>query len=139
MHYNEDRQFEPDADLMKAVGRLTEGWSGVDLYAAMNLIGGRLADAEHPQFEPCEEELTDERHVGTTGIAHRLTCPHCGDMIDEVEEVDWSVGVNRAYIDPLDGEAVVNTGWGDRETLGFRCPTCKGFADLPTSTEIRWN
>lgn len=138
MHYNEDREFEPDADRMQAVRDLTEGWNGVDLYGAMELIGGRLALTEHPPFEPCEEELTDERSVGATGIAHRLTCPHCGDMLSEVEEVDWSVDVNRADIDPLDGEITVNTKWSDRETLGFRCPTCKGFAELPLDTEVTW-
>lgn len=139
MHYTYDKKFEADREKMEALGHLTEGWSGVDLYAAMNLIGATLVLTEHPPFEPCEEELTDERHVGTTGIAHRLTCPHCGDMVDEVEEVDWDQSVNRASVDPLDGSISVSHGWGgDREGLGFRCSTCKGFAELPLDAEVEW-
>ena len=138
MHYTEGKKFERDPERMEALSLLVEGWSGVDLYGALNVIAARMQETMWPQFEEAEEELTDERSVGVTGIAHRLTCPHCGDMVDKVEEIEWSVCVTDGEVYDQSRVGFAGEGPSDpgHEGLAYRCPTCHGIADIPAEMEV---
>lgn len=47
MHYTDGKPFEADAERIKALSALTDGWTGVDLLAAMHLIADCLSTSEH--------------------------------------------------------------------------------------------
>lgn len=122
MHYTDGKTFEADTERIKELSALTEGWTGVDLLAALHLIADTLSTTKHPEFE-----VTDDDETG----AIRFTCPHCGDLLDGVTDVDWSLRWNPADVDPDDGQVVIVGAFREYESLGFRCPTCHGFASLP--------
>ena len=126
MHYTDGKTFESDPERMKALSLLTDGWTGVDLLAAIYLISDRLSTSEHPEFE-----VTDDDETG----AIRFTCPHCGDLLDTVTDVDWSLRRNPVDVDPDDGQVVIVGTFREYESLGFRCPTCHGFASLPAGSD----
>lgn len=129
MHYTDGKTFESDPDLIMALSLLTEGWTGVDLLAAMHLIADRLSNTEHPKFEVADDDETG---------AIRFTCPHCGDLLEDVTGVDWLLRLFPADVDPDDSTVVVVENFREYDALGFRCPTCHGFASLPDGSGVAY-
>lgn len=123
-------EYTPDLERMGALDMLTRDWDGIDMYAALNVIAARLQEREWPALETGDDQ---------DGQPY-WTCPHCGDGLREVIEIDWSIRENY-------GEWSVNTpydlefdqGNRDHQTLAYKCTTCHGIVDLAEGMEADYS